>query len=237
MKRPEKFLRLSFASKHAIKAIPGVLALHFWLKKKNLRSQLVTARTQVCLEGFPRSGNSLMLFCIVQILDFPKEAVAHHTHSHVNVRRAVSRGIPTFVLLRTPAECCSSLVVYGISKSLSDALRAYEAFYGAMLPLLDSVTILPTEEFFKKPSALLEKVARILNRPYLLDDVEARISQIEMEMRRAHFDGSIHMLSLPHPDKEQMKRNLWKQGQSSSVSCLLERCQRVHDRILASTKP
>lgn len=134
-----------YAIRQRVKAVPGVMAAYLRLFNRSKLNQLTTDSTMMCMEGFPRSGNSFSFLCVVTLLGVPPKAISHHTHSPANVSRAVKRALPTYVFLREPKEACISLLLYGVCNTLEESLQVYEGFYRPLLPFLDRVVIIPFE--------------------------------------------------------------------------------------------
>ncbi len=88
--------------------IPG--ASSSWRGRK-----LVTAQTDLVIEGFPGSANSFVANAVRVAIDQPAN-VESHFHQAVQLDRAVALGVPTVVVVRTPGDACRSL------KSKSPAL-------------------------------------------------------------------------------------------------------------------
>ena len=81
---------------------------------------VVSDQTLMCLEGYPRSGNTFALNLIRGVLlkHYPvffathaERLVSHHSHRIASVDAALRRGLPTFALIRAPGDAISSRVV------------------------------------------------------------------------------------------------------------------------------
>ena len=75
------------------------LFYNFYRLKPSYRDLLVDRRTQIVIEGFPRSGNT---FAVVAFQQAQRESVrvARHLHMREQVIRAAKWGIPTLLLAR-----------------------------------------------------------------------------------------------------------------------------------------
>lgn len=224
-------ISLSYTRRDKIKSLPGLLPIYYRLFRHKFRFQLVGPYTRICLEGFPRSGNSYALSCVQSAFSLTCE-VAHHTHSIVNVRRAVQREIPAFVLIRDPIECSTSLVVGGFARSLNDALTGYLRFHSGLLTLLDKTTVLPFESLIEDPSRLLELVAKALRRD-VSSSLDEAINAAYSNLLKESESISTHRLGHPHPKKEALKKIIREQ-QEPSVRNILKDCEALRDTILSS---
>ncbi|MBU2677838.1 MAG: hypothetical protein KJP16_12225, partial [Gammaproteobacteria bacterium] len=96
-------------------------------RKKEL---LVTADTDIVIEGFPRSGNTFAVVAFRQAQSNPGGlAIAHHLHVPAQIGLAVRYGIPAMVLVRQPDAAIPSLVVRESQVSIDRALKKYIDFH------------------------------------------------------------------------------------------------------------
>ncbi len=123
------------------------------------RDWIVSAQTDITIEGFPRSGNSFARSAFRSAEEDQggsPHKIATHVHSHAQIIRSAQLGIPTMVLLRAPRDACLSLVALGfqiedanISEKrlarakldLINVLAAYRRFYENVLKVKDQVII------------------------------------------------------------------------------------------------
>jgi hypothetical protein len=214
-----------------IKSWPGVLATQLTLLRPGSAQQLARASTLLCVEGFPRSGNGFALTCVGEALDIPQSRIAHHTHSIANVRRAVGLGLPTYVLVREPGDCCASLVIWGASRTMDDGLKAYEAYHRALLALGPRVTIVPFEQLTADPEGFLRQVAADLGRPApAWNEAVAALVQraIERSDQRRSVAGHLRT-SLPTEAKARLKARM----DTAPASPRLARCRALRAQVLA----
>ncbi len=96
-------------------------------------SELMDERTELVIEGFPRSGNTFAVTAFEMAQPRPV-LVAHHSHNAVRVMLAGRKGIPTLVLVRRPEDAVLSLVIRDSSLSIKQALGNYIRFYTRIKP-------------------------------------------------------------------------------------------------------
>ena len=70
--------------------------------------KLVTRHTDLCVEGFPGSGNSFVSNSIRDAASRPLNVVSHF-HWTAQLRRALALDVPAVVLVRHPRQACMSL--------------------------------------------------------------------------------------------------------------------------------
>jgi hypothetical protein len=110
----------------------------------------LTRRTEVCIDGFQRSGNTLAVYAVWR--SNPECRIAHHLHAAGDVRRAVERGIPTVVLIREPSTAIASLIAYqGMAMHVRLGLESYIAFYRHLVPVRDGFAVCPFDELVADP--------------------------------------------------------------------------------------
>jgi hypothetical protein len=107
--------------------------------QRKLRSGLVTDRTQLVLEGFPRSANTYALAAFT-CANGPDVVVASHLHAASSVQQGVRRGLPVIVVLRDPLDACVSLLQRQPVRPAS-ALRAYLRFHEGVRPIVSDVVL------------------------------------------------------------------------------------------------
>jgi len=226
----------SYYWRQKLKAVPGVLTLQHLLSAPNVRRQLATSKNMLCLEGFPRSGNGFSNVCLSLVLGVPPTSIAGHTHSVSNVRRALNRRLPTFVLLREPEAACTSLLAWGGCATLDDAFQAYEQFHTSLLPILGCITIVPFETLTKDPQAFLDLVSDRLGLPSATWDEMAAAgvaAALERSDRVRQIPGFLRT-SLPTAEKERRSEALAEPLSRSATKSVLVRCKSLHGEILGS---
>lgn len=105
-------------------------------------ARAVSRKTEIVIEGFPRSGNTfaVMAFRLAQQREVE---IAHHLHAGAQIRRAVKLGLPAIVLIREPSDAVLSVAAKDQDVSISWALSSYIRFYSAVLPHLDKAIVAP----------------------------------------------------------------------------------------------
>jgi hypothetical protein len=149
------------------------LALRSWWDLKNIVSRypsvaipiarrrghgvVVDARTEIVIEGYPRSANSFA----VAAFDMPQPRplrIAHHTHAPAQIVEGCHLGIPTLVLLRDPGDAALNTCIYHPELTLRQALRAYVAFHRTIRPYRDRFVVGPFDEVTADFGATMRRV-------------------------------------------------------------------------------
>lgn len=103
-------------------------------KKKGL----VSRRTDLVIEGYPRSANTFALAAFSLAQNGGVEIASHH-HSPAQIIQAVAWGIPALVLIREPKAAIISLLVRDNRIPPSLLLKQYVGFYSPLLEVGDKV--------------------------------------------------------------------------------------------------
>ena len=145
------------------------------------RDGRLTRRTDVCMDGFQRSGNTLATYALWR--SNPECRVAHHLHAAADVGRAVERGIPTVVLIREPSMAIASLIAYqGMAMHVRLGLESYIAFHRDLVPLRDGFAVCPFDELVADPGLPIS----LLNDRFGLDLLKLRLDdEAKKQLRKA----------------------------------------------------
>lgn len=164
---------------------------------------MVGPQTEICIEGFPRSGNTFAVYAFE--LWNPQARVAHHLHVPAQFVRALRLSVPSVALIREPSQAVGSLVAfYEGALPVGLALRSYISFHRALLKVADRVAICSFEELVEDPAVIVERANEKFRtgfRAWALDETEqARLrEQIERDHRLAGLPES--RLTVPGDQK------------------------------------
>ena len=189
----------------------------------------------LCVEAFPRSGSAYAFTLIRNALGVPPERLAGHTHSPVNVRRAIRHRVPAIVLSREPLSCCLSLMVMGACRTLEDALRAYHRFHAAILSLSAGAAAVAFEAMVETPEQFLRRVAKEMGRePPEWDEGLIEIARRDRMERDRMFNGNDPLRSsLPNIHKEARKQYALRYHLTPAAKHWLGRCEEIRAEFLA----
>jgi hypothetical protein len=140
-----------YASKHP---------LLFYTLYRSLRSESrirwVDRKTQLVIEGYPRSGNT---FAVVAFQQAQRESVriAHHLHAPAQVIRAERLQIPTIVLIREPADAVLSQIVRRPDISAPLALKSYLSFYETVAARCSAYVVGTFREVTREYGSVIER--------------------------------------------------------------------------------
>lgn len=119
---------------------PWTFELLVRLRSRRYGPLVVSRRTSVVIEGFPRSANTFAVAAFWVAQGNQEIHVGRHTHAPAQVMRAANAGIPTVVLVRHPRDAVVSYVIReGIT--VREALRQYVLYYHSIWGLREHFAV------------------------------------------------------------------------------------------------
>ena len=209
------------------------LFYNFYRLKPSYRDLLVDRKTQIVIEGFPRSGNT---FAVVAFEQAQRERVrvAHHLHMPAQVVRAAEWGIPTLLLARKPTDAVLSWVVREPGVSIRQALKHYISFYEKAAEYRDSLVVGFFEEVTRDYGTVLERVNARFGTEFSTfvhseDNVKCVFDHID-SVHRARRGGRLDEKVITHPSavKAGLKDALEKELEAPEVRKLVARAEAVY---------
>jgi hypothetical protein len=216
------------------------LFFNFYRLRPQYRHMLVDRRTQLVIEGFPRSGNTFAVVAFEQA-QHERVRIAHHLHMPAQVMRAARWRIPTLVLMRKPTDAVLSWVIREPWIPIREAMRHYVWFYEKVAEYRSAVVMGFFEEVTQDYGAVLERVNTKFGTAFSAfdhskDNVEGVFSHIE-ERHRARRGGlDERQIARPSAAKAGMKDALMEELQAPQIKELTARAEAIYeDFVVAST--
>lgn len=125
--------------------------------KRNGTSRVVSASTDIVIEGFLRSGNTFTQAAF----DFAQQRqvlIAHHLHAPAQVIQATRLNVPTLVIVRPPKDSVVALKLMIPHLSLDQLLRSYIRYHKAILPYLDRCVVATFDQVTSDLGAVITRV-------------------------------------------------------------------------------
>lgn len=179
--------------------------------------RLVSPRTDIVIEGFPRCANSFAVRAFRMDNDPEGEMrIATHFHSPAQVSLGVQWGIPALVLTRPPDDAVVSfpalamqLDKHGFAAATDDVLRRhvrywtrrYIQFHRPLLPLRDRVVIAD----FAQTTSDFGAVVRRLNARF--GTAFTPFAHTEANAKAIYENSRIREHLYPSPVRNEMKEN------------------------------
>jgi hypothetical protein len=200
-----------------------------------------TRATEVCIEGFLRSGNTFTVIAFQQAQ--PRVvSIAHHVHAAGAVLAAVGMGTPTIVLIRPPEDSVLSYVIRWPELTIGQALRGYVRFYAPLVAHRERFVVGRFEEVTSDPGAVIGKLNDRFGTTFeRFVPTEENLGAVREEMDR--WDANTYRLGgpvelgrgRPTEEKQAVKATLLEDLRGRSVSRLRERANRLHRTMTSDT--
>jgi hypothetical protein len=157
-------------------------------------SRQITDKTDLIVEGFPRSGNTFTVFALQDVAQ-NQLRISSHVHHPSQVKLAVQRDLPTVLVIREPIGALASYLTYGRHGRPTDVFREYYAYYQELIPYADRVLILNFEEIISDMPAIIDRInGRFAMALPPFDQSPGNVDHLFEEIARHH--------QLVHPDLE-----------------------------------
>lgn len=174
---------------------------------------VVSSDSDVCIEGFSRSGNG---FAVSYFRQFnPRARIAHHVHLPAQLLVARRHGVPRILLVRRPRDSVvSSLVAYDGVIGADLLLRGYVAYHRRLLAHLDDIPVCRFEELTATPDVLVERLNERFGTRFdarRLTPADAAGLMDGMRGSAAARGYPPRAFSVPAPEKEELKAR-WRQA-------------------------
>ncbi len=173
--------------------------------------RMVQEKTDIVIEGFPRSGNTFTVFAFKQA-QIKEPFISHHLHSQSQIIKACKNNVPTCVLIRNPKDAVSSLVIKYPQISPKDALKAYIEFYKDILPFKNQFVIAPYEKAIHQLDQVIKQINQKFKTEFIpfehstekLTEVKKTILEIDQKVNKNRENKRTE----PSPIKEKLKKEL-----------------------------
>jgi len=216
------------------------LFFNFYRVRPRYRHLLVDRRTQLVIEGFPRSGNTFAVVAFEQA-QRKRVRIAHHLHMPAHVMQAVRWRIPTLVLIRKPTDAVLSLTIREPQIPIRQAMKHYVSFYDKVAGYRSAFVVGSFEEVIQDYGAVLERVNVKFGTRFSLfkhskDNVEDVFSHIE-ERHRARSGGWLDEKRIARPSavKASMNDPVMKELQAPHIKKLTARAEALYEDFVVAT--
>lgn len=199
------------------------------------RNQAVGPRTEVVIEGFPRSANSFAVDAFRAAQPTPVQ-IAHHLHAPAQIVAGAKRGLPTLLLIRDPMEAVPSLKALHLqgaeifehpplTTSLKHFFRIYARFYECVWPWRERYVI----GHFPDVTHCFDLVVQSLNERFgtaftAFDPTEERVAALR--------NGQGYHAA-PSRQRHRIRNGLEAELDDARDSKAAADARRIYDRILA----
>ncbi|NMF83038.1 hypothetical protein [Nodosilinea sp. P-1105] len=223
----------SFPTRMQIGCYPEIFYPLYSLVPIN-RKLSVNKKTQIVIEGFPRSANTFAVLAFEQAQSQPV-SIAHHMHVPAQVIRAAHWQIPTLVLIRQPQDAVASYVLRKPELSVRAALQCYIRFYKTVSRYQGSYVVATFEEIISQISNVVIRVNEHFRTEFTAatptgDDLDSIFKQTEIMAKK---NGMNELgFSRPSLQKENRKKDLIEIIKSPKYDELLGEAKAIYSNFL-----
>jgi hypothetical protein len=201
----------------------------------------ITDRTELVIEGFPRSGNTFAVFAVKHAEGRPID-IASHVHHPAQVMLGVRKGLPTLVVIREPVGALASYLIAGAHGRPEAVLREYIRYHRTLLPYRDGFVVGRFEEVTKDLNVVIDRInARFGSsfRPFdqSPENVDAVFAAIEEHHLRTHpRQHAASVVPRPKGERDETNRRHVEALTSDALAPLLAEAREYH-RIFTADLP
>lgn len=205
-----------------------------------VRRTVVTRKTDLLIEGFPRSGNSFARNAFLLACNHEYK-LSSHLHFIANVRRAIRLKKPVLILVRNPLDAVSSYLIYrGDRFPVAQALYEYIDFYTYVLENREHLAVASFEEVTKSFGKVLERVNQRFQTSFplfnhtpdnverCLDTTRDQISPWFSDRRRWNDERNV---SAPDTARVDLKEAIQSKLHGAGCRDMLRQAQKIHDAL------
>jgi hypothetical protein len=187
--------------------------------------------TEVVIEGYPRSANTLMVETFARSQSEPVK-IAHHVHSPAHVLEAARRDLPTLVLIREPEAAAVELVLAKPAITLAQALRGWVRFYAVLRSRRSAFVIATFTEVHEDPGAPIGRLNDRFGTAFALPTDATREAAVRGVAERGYAGGPglplIGGTSPVHGDAAAERERLLERCRAPNLTSLRRRAELVY---------
>jgi hypothetical protein len=169
--------------------------------------------TALCVEGFPRSGNTFFVDYINEVNGYGELKISHHTHSFRNILLAAHLNIPSVVLIRDARDSILSFMIHS-NKSVSEVYKKYCDFYKRVNCINGPIAFFDFESIIREPDACIEAINTKFDMTLtssddqinVIEKVKLRVTNRAKKQRTN--EEYIRTVGAPNKEREKIKKRL-----------------------------
>lgn len=229
------YLLSKYAFRRFLRETPAVFRPLAWSFRKDRRHAVVGPKTELVVEGMPRSANTFAYhaFRLAQGRDVK---AAHHFHCPAQLLYGVRHKIPSLVLVREPLAVMTSLALRHPEFPLDRNLDDYIHFHSALLRYQDRLVVASFEEVTTDFGLVLAKVNRFFGCSFKLfhhdEENAARVTSVIQDINQSTESGNPLQVAMPSREKEKLKGPSRKQITQRLPKKGVHRARELYERFL-----
>ena len=195
-----------------------------------LKDGRLSSNTDICIDGYPRSANSFAVRAFREAQSHSYE-IAHHSHLAGQVLGAIGMKIPTMVLIRSPLDAASSLVLRIPGTSPETAIRLYLEFHKPLVNVRNGFVLAPFEVVTSNYGILISK----LNYQFGTDFQVYSNEDSDKKVFNSFPDFKSDLVSsLPSESKKAEKEKLLLKCHAGKTGRLCAKAIRLYDHFMSN---
>lgn len=201
------------------------------------RKLMVTKKTKITIEGYPRSANTYAVYAFKYVNDLQWNEIGHHLHVQAQVIRSVKYKIPVILLIRHPLEAVRSMVVRHDFVPVNEALEDYIRFYEDLYELQHGFIVAMFEDVIQNYGTIIHQLNDRFSSDFNLfpDHDEQAIAAVLEEtdkLNRSLDKGKLTHLYRPDKGKDSLKNAVELQEDSE----LYQKALAIYNKYIALTR-
>jgi hypothetical protein len=199
--------------------------------------RVVRPDTQLVIEGFPRSANTFSVYAFKQA-QHEDYRIAHHLHYPAQVLCAAQWRIPTLVLIRSPKDAVTSLLMRD-PQPVEQALKHYVSFYSIVAQYPEAYVLGRFEEVTTSYGAVIERINDTFGTQFsIFDHTEENVKTVYScieEMHRLRNAGRVSETRIARPStaKEEIRSKIRPSLEAPKQRKLLSEAMTIYDHLTA----
>jgi len=173
------------------------------------KHRIVRKNTDICIEGFPRSGNTFTYHAFKYFN--PDLVIGHHIHAPVQPYLAQKFNIPCLIMIRHPLNSAASLIIVDNKLSIDSALKHYIHYYEELIKYSDHIFLADINTIVNSFDKIVDKINSECNKKFkykaISKDKEKEIKQI-VEKQNEKGKNPQNLVAIPSNRKEQLKKQI-----------------------------
>jgi hypothetical protein len=199
-------------------------------------------RTEIVIEGFPRSANSFAVAAFARAQG-RKPEIAHHVHAPAQILGAAHRNVPAIALIRNPEDAVLEYVIKKPDITIGQALRGYVRFYEPLLACRGAFVTGLFDEVTSDFGAVIRRVNERFRTSFTEfehSEENARATLDELDRYWRGILGSGERLEIivgrPSAVRDQIKGGLRDGYHAASLAGLRARARTLYERMAADAR-
>ena len=219
--------------------------LLFVLLRKDLSRLLVTRKSDLVIEGYPRSGNTFVEVAFAQAQEPAHPVIATHLHLPAHISRAVRLKKPCLVIIREPLEAIASLLTYyNGNYPAKQAIMEYIDFYTIAHSHHKDIELITFEEAHKNVGNVMHKLNEHFKCNFNLfnhtdENVQKCFAIIEQRATKKYGTSSNTTLRAARPTKERtlLKNCMRKELLKAKHARLIKQASSIYEELSLEHPP